>query len=162
MDTPEMIAPSTSVSSTRVAEDPKVAALDRDRFILLTLEVADLFAVRLNTMLQLPRAERLLTPERKHLLARIINEDTVFPFTATVTNDALRVVPCLSKTAQPGVLKDISNGVTEVNRKFISELQPGEGYKMDFAMLFQGPIHDAYTAAGMSEGSHTKYYYRGC
>ena len=162
MDTPEMIAPGTSVSSSRVVEDPKITALDRDRFIPLTLEVADLFAVHLNTMLQLPRAERLLTPEHKQVLAHIITEDPVFPFTAMVTNDALRIVPCLTKTAQPCVLKDISNGVTEVNRKFISKLQPGEGYKMDFAMLFQGPIHEAYSAAGMSEGSHTKYYFRGC
>ena len=137
----------------------KPPEFDRDRTIALTPEVAAVFISETNK--KLSALSSLLSPEKMVTFAQIIARDPHFPFTATASQEALVLAPALNKSTAP-VLKDISDGVTEISKQLAAAMPLGEHAKFAIAELFQPAIYRAYHAAGMEEGAHTKYTARGC
>ena len=152
--------PTTTITAPHPSrtKDPQ---LDQDRFIPLCVEVADAFANAMNVKFSTPEAARLLKDGREQRLAQIVSNEPLFPFTACVDAGHVKLSPALHKMAAP-VLKDISDGVTEINKRFAATTAAGESAKFALAMLFQPAMYEAYFAAGMTEGSHTRYTERSC
>ena len=155
-----MVKPATHVTPDgRVVESDKDPELDRDRFIPLSENVARNFAHAMTEKLASKSVLSLLDSAKAALLARVISNDAQFPFTAHQNDGRVELEPALEK--MPGAtLKDISDGVTRINKNFVVCTQAGEGLKFALATLFQKPVYDAYKEAGMTEGPHTKYVKR--
>lgn len=154
-------APSSTITAPHVLVSIKPAMLDQDRSIALTDSVATGFAVEINQRLAMAGSIALLGGEKTQQLAKIITQERLFPFVADVEGGQLILTPKLDKHASP-VLKDISDGITEVNKRFAAEASLSEQAKFAIAMLFQPAIYNAYHAAGIIEGPHTKYVTRAC
>ena len=142
-----------------VAQKPE--ELDRDRFITLTLKAAEVFSTEMNLKFATPRATSLLSSNAASL-AQIITDEPHFPFRATLTEGVIRLTPALDKNLEPPILKEVSDGVTAIYAHYVRQHSPSEQAKVDFSLLFQRAIQQAYEAAGMSESAHTKYTERGC
>ncbi len=151
----------TRLGTPHAAPTSKDAELDRDRSIVLTEALAQGFADTMNARFSCPATRALLDPVRAAALADLITHEPAFPYTAAVMEGSVVLMPALGKIRTP-VLKDISDGVTQVCMHFAAQHNSSETTKFALSSLFQPAIYATYGAAGMSEGPHTKYTHRSC
>lgn len=151
----------TRLNAPHALIETKDPRFDADRHIALTEPVVNGFATAMNAAFAKPETRALLEGARAYQFADIITQDREFPFMAMVIDGAVVLTGDLTKHAAP-VVKDISNGVTSINQSFVRATKPGEWVKFALGTLFQAATYDAYLAAGMTEGPHTKFTARCC
>ena len=151
----------TRLGTPHATPTVKDSELDRDRSIVLTEALAQGFADTMNARFSTEATRALLDPARAAAFAELITHEPAFPYTAAVVEGCVVLAPALDKVRAP-VLKDISDGVTQVCMHFAEQQKSSETAKFALSTLFQPAIYAAYGAAGMSEGAHTKYTHRSC
>jgi hypothetical protein len=156
--------PSTVIAAPHAVVGLKSPELDLDRTTPLTPEVAAGFVAAMNVRLSKPNIAHILNPARAEIFAGIINHEMGFPVVATLEGGQLILSTDLQKNGveQQPVVKDLSDGVTEICKQLASFTELGESKKFMLAMLFQPALYQAYHAAGLTEGAHTKYVTRSC
>ena len=98
---------------------------------------------------------------RTKLFVKAINDVPNFPFHAKLSDGVIHLSFCPPADGRVPVLKDISDGITQVNKKFIEMLiREGandiESYKFPLAMIFQSSLRAAYLEAGLESGPGQK------
>lgn len=153
--------PTNSITSPHALVSIKDSKLDQDRVIALSHALAERFAAQMNQRFADPQTRALLGNGKAEMFAHIITHESLFPFVAALQQGVIHLTPKLDKLGAP-VLKDISDGVTEICKRLAAEASLGEQAKFCMGLLFQPAIYDVYHAAGMTEGAHTKYTVRSC
>lgn len=152
----------THVVNTYGIDPEKTALLDRDTTIPLTEDIANGFLKEVNAALAQPQTHVVLTPDKAEAFAKSITHNRHFPFTATVQDGAVVLQIAFNKISRPLVLKDLSDGFTAVFKDLVRSEQVSEGFKLSLTRRVQPALYNAYGAAGMPEGPHTKYTLRSC
>lgn len=149
-----------------ITEIPKAAHLDADRQTPLDPSVAEAFANAATLALN-QRAGKWLDASRMEVLATIISDDTLFPFSADLSNGQLQLRANMTKQP-PVTVKHISDGLTAVCQKLIVTLMRtkqmpdmAETFKMEFPQILHPALMRAYEQSGLPDGPHTKYVCRG-
>lgn len=154
--------PTNHITSPHALVSIKDSKLDQDRVIKLTQTLAERFATQMNQRFSIPQTQLLLSNGRAEIFVHIITSEPLFPFIATLCDGRPMLTPKLDKLSTGAVLKDISDGVTEICKRLAADASINEQAKFAMGLLFQPAIYDVYHAAGMTEGAHSKYTSRSC
>lgn len=162
---PRQDSPVEALASNRASKAGKRAGrikfgCQSDEKIPLINNIVFEFLEHANESLSSPKTIATLGYRTK-LFVEAINDVPNFPFHAQLSDGVIRLTFCPPPDGRVPVLKDISDGITQVNKKFIEMLvREGandiESYKFPLAMIFQSSLRAAYIEAGLESGPGQK------